>query len=183
MVTECLGSLASYWQKMKHREPEFLHQPSVKLCFALCSAGHWLEPLLRQEGKGSEVMGQWRSGSSGVCQPLSCSLLSASWAVPMSFWLSNGTTSFLAAFFPLSQHCSVVILTHSSAPMILTCFSLRWQIGGQFVDYWIYQALLWYSGCLQPTLSLVMHKWKSCLLPQPELTLASFSVSCYTLSP
>lgn len=99
MVTECLGSLASYWQKMKHREPEFLHQPSVQLCFALCSTGHWLKPLLRQEGKGSEVMGQWRSGSSGACQPLSCSLLSASWAVPMSFWAKQWHNFIPGRFF------------------------------------------------------------------------------------
>lgn len=136
MVIECLGSLASYWKRMKHREPGFLHQPSVKLCFALCSAGHWLKPSVRQEGQRSEVKGQWRAGSSGVSQPLSCSLLPASCAVAMSFWAEQ-RHNFIPGcgfFFSLSQHCSVVILTLRSAPMILTCFPLRWQIG---ISLWI----------------------------------------------
>lgn len=133
MAIECLVSLASYWQRMKHREPGFLHQPAVKLCFALCSAGHWLKPLLRQEGQRSEVKGQWRAGSSGVSQPLSWSLLPASWAVAMSFWVKMAQLHSWLLFFFLSQHCSVVNLTQRSALMTLTCFPLWWKnrwVGG-----------------------------------------------------
>lgn len=77
--------------------------------------------------------------------------------------LSNGTTSFLAVFFFSPQptlfccYFNSKVCSHDTH-MLSTSVTNR----NQFVDYWIYQALLWYSGCLQPTLSLVMHKWKRC---------------------
>lgn len=104
MVIKCLGSLAFYWQRKKHREPGFLHQPSVKLWFPLCSAGHWLKPFLRQEGQGAEVKGQWRAGPSCVSQPLSCSLLPASWAFATSFWAKQWHNFIPGCFFFFSAN-------------------------------------------------------------------------------
>lgn len=183
MVIKCLGSLAFYWQRKKHREPGFLHQPSVKLWFPLCSTGHWLKPFLRQEGQGAEVKGQWRAGPSCVSQPLSCSLLPASWVVATSFWAKQRHNFIPGCFFFSQPTLFCCHFNSKVCSMVLTCFPLWWQIGDQFLDDWIYQALLWYSGHLQPTLSLAMHKQSSCLLPWPELTLTSLSMSCYTLSP
>lgn len=133
MVIECLGSLASYWQRVKHREPGFLHQPSVKLCFALYSTGHWVKPSLRQEGQGSEVKGQWRVGSSGVCQPLSWSLLPTSWAAAMSFWAEQWH-NFIPGCFFFSQptllccHFNSKVRSHDTH-MLSTLMTNRW-VGG-----------------------------------------------------
>lgn len=182
MVIKCLGSLAFYWQRKKHREPGFLHQPSVKLWFPLCSTGHWLKPFLRQEGQGVEVKGQWRAGPSCVSQPLSCSLLPASWAFATSFWAKQWH-NFIPGwfFFFLSQHCSVVILTQRYAPWYSHAFTLM--TNRRSVSGWLNipsSALIFWPSAAN---LIPSYAQSSCLLPQPELTLTSLSMSCCTLSP
>lgn len=60
-----------------------------------------------------------------------------------------------------SQACSHDI------DMLSTSFAYRKH---PFLGDWIYRALFWCSGQLQPKLSLIRDKWSSYLLPQPELT-------------
>lgn len=155
-----------------------LLQQQQQQCLALRPARHWLKPLPKpgwaslQPGQGAEGKGQGETGSSSISQHRSCALLPASRETAAGFWAEQRYNFTPGCFFQLTG--SVVILTHRSTHMLSTLLTYRKH---PFLDDWLHQALLWYSGHLQPTLSLVMHKWSSCLLPRPELTLASLCLS------
>lgn len=86
--------------------------------------------------------------------------------------LSDGTVPLLDASssWRLCSCFNQPIYSHDTH-MLSTSFACRKH---PFPDDWLHHALLWYPVQLQSKSSFVIYKWSRSLLPQSELTLASF---------
>lgn len=186
MVVKRSGSAASHWQRKQHREP-VLSAPAIcvgVLSSALCRA------LAQGFAQARVSFTAARTGcwGEGIVRNRTFRCFPASWlcSAPSK---QKGCCGFLS--WAMAQLCSRMLFTANrlcchfnsqvcshNTHMLSTLLTYRKH---PFLDDWIYQALLWYSGHLQPMLSPAMHKWSSCFLPLPKLTLSflCLSVLCF----